>query len=84
MILHEAAAIAARARIKALLIDCLAVTASVYEKNGWAMATKNPSSCFEKLNSPNRSMKPTRPIAEQFQSSCGATLRWLISFSLVV
>lgn len=35
MILHEAAAIAARARIKGLFIDCLAVTASVYEKNGW-------------------------------------------------
>lgn len=37
MILHEAALIAARARIEALLIDCLAVTASVYEKNGWAI-----------------------------------------------
>ena len=37
MILHEAASIAARARIKGLFIDCLAVTASVYEKNGWAI-----------------------------------------------
>lgn len=33
MILHEAASIAARTRV----IDCLAVTASVYEKNGWAI-----------------------------------------------
>ena len=37
MILHEAASIAARARNEALFIDCLAVTASVYEKNGWAI-----------------------------------------------
>jgi len=37
MILNEAASIAARARIEGLYIDCLAVTASVYEKNGWAI-----------------------------------------------
>ena len=37
MILNQAALIAARARIKGLFIDCLAVTASVYEKNGWAI-----------------------------------------------
>jgi hypothetical protein len=37
MILQEAASIAARARVKGLFIDCLAVTASVYEKNGWAI-----------------------------------------------
>ena len=37
MILNEAASIAARARIKGLYIDCLAVTASVYEKNGWTI-----------------------------------------------
>ena len=37
MFLHEAACIAARARNEAIFIDCLAVTASVYEKNGWAI-----------------------------------------------
>jgi len=37
MILQEAAAIAARARIKNLYIDCFAVTARVYEKNGWSI-----------------------------------------------
>ena len=37
MLLHEAACIAARARNEAIFIDCLAVTASVYEKNGWAI-----------------------------------------------
>ena len=37
MILHEAALIAARARIRGLFIDCLAVTAPLYEKNGWAL-----------------------------------------------
>jgi GNAT superfamily N-acetyltransferase len=37
MILEEAASIAARAGVNALFIDCLAVTASVYEKNGWAI-----------------------------------------------
>ena len=36
-ILHEAASIAARAGVKCLFIDCLAVTAPVYEKNGWAI-----------------------------------------------
>ena len=35
--LSEVAWIAARAHIKNLFIDCLAVTASVYEKNGWAI-----------------------------------------------
>jgi GNAT superfamily N-acetyltransferase len=33
--LQEAAAIAVRAQVKGLYIDCLAVTAPVYEKNGW-------------------------------------------------
>jgi GNAT superfamily N-acetyltransferase len=33
--LREAAAIAKRADVKALYIDCLAATAPVYEKNGW-------------------------------------------------
>jgi hypothetical protein len=33
--LQEAAAIAERADVKGLYIDCLAVTAPVYEKNGW-------------------------------------------------
>jgi len=33
--LQEAAAIARRADVKGLYIDCLAVTAPVYEKNGW-------------------------------------------------
>ena len=37
MMLHEAASIAARAGVKCLFIDCLAVTALVYEKNGWAI-----------------------------------------------
>src|SRR5574338_417909 len=37
MILHEAASIAARARIQTLFIDCLATTASMYEKNGWTI-----------------------------------------------
>lgn len=37
MILNEAAAVAARAGIKGLFIDCLALTASVYEKNGWSI-----------------------------------------------
>lgn len=37
MILHEAASIAARGRVKGLYIDCLAVTAKVYEKNGWTI-----------------------------------------------
>ncbi len=37
MILQEAASIAARAGVKCLFIDCLAVTAPVYEKNGWAI-----------------------------------------------
>ena len=35
MILQEAAAIAARANIPGLYIDCLATTAPVYQKNGW-------------------------------------------------
>ena len=35
MILREAASIAARARVNTLFIDCLALTAPVYEKNGW-------------------------------------------------
>ena len=34
-ILQEAARIAARAGIAGLYIDCLAVTAPVYERNGW-------------------------------------------------
>ena len=33
--LQEAAAIARRADVKGLYIDCLAATAPVYEKNGW-------------------------------------------------
>ncbi len=33
--LQEAAAIAERADVKGLYIDCLGVTAPVYEKNGW-------------------------------------------------
>ena len=33
--LQEAAAIARRADVKGLYIDCLGVTAPVYEKNGW-------------------------------------------------
>jgi GNAT superfamily N-acetyltransferase len=37
MILQEAASVAARARIKGLFIDCLAGTAPVYEKSGWAI-----------------------------------------------
>ena len=37
MILQEAASIAGRAGVKGLFIDCLAVTAPVYEKNGWAI-----------------------------------------------
>jgi len=37
MILQEAASIAARAGVKCLFIDCLALTAPVYEKNGWAI-----------------------------------------------
>ncbi len=36
-ILHEAASIAARAGVKCHFIDCLAVMAPVYEKNGWAI-----------------------------------------------
>ena len=35
MILREAASIAARACVNTLFIDCLALTAPVYEKNGW-------------------------------------------------
>ncbi len=35
LILQEAAAIADRAAVKGLYIDCLAITAPVYEKNGW-------------------------------------------------
>jgi len=35
MILQEAAAIAGRAGVMGLYIDCLAITAPVYEKNGW-------------------------------------------------
>jgi GNAT superfamily N-acetyltransferase len=35
MILQEAAAIAARIGVKGLYIDCLAITAPVYQKNGW-------------------------------------------------
>lgn len=34
-ILQEAAAIASRAEVKELYIDCLAITAPIYEKNGW-------------------------------------------------
>ncbi len=37
MILQQAESIAARAGVKCLFIDCLAVTAPVYEKNGWAI-----------------------------------------------
>ena len=37
MILQEAASVAARAGVKCLFIDCLAATAPVYEKNGWAI-----------------------------------------------
>ena len=37
MILQEAASIAVRAGVRCLFIDCLAVTAAVYEKNGWAI-----------------------------------------------
>jgi hypothetical protein len=33
--LQEAAAIARRADVKGLYIDCLGTTARVYEKNGW-------------------------------------------------
>jgi len=33
--LQEAAAIARRAEVRGLYIDCLAATAPVYEKNGW-------------------------------------------------
>jgi GNAT superfamily N-acetyltransferase len=33
--LQEAAAIAGRAAVEGLYIDCLGVTAPVYEKNGW-------------------------------------------------
>jgi hypothetical protein len=33
--LQEAAAIARRAEVKGLYIDCLAATTPVYEKNGW-------------------------------------------------
>jgi GNAT superfamily N-acetyltransferase len=36
-ILQEAGAIAGRAKLKALYIDCLAITAPVYEKNGWSI-----------------------------------------------
>ena len=36
-ILQEAARIAARAGIAGLYIDCLAVTAPVYERNGWVI-----------------------------------------------
>ena len=32
---QEAAAIAGRADVKGLYIDCLGATAPVYEKNGW-------------------------------------------------
>jgi len=35
LILQEAASIAGRARVRGLYIDCLAITAPVYEKNGW-------------------------------------------------
>jgi len=35
IILQEAAAIARRADVKGLYIDCLAATAPLYEKNGW-------------------------------------------------
>src|SRR5437762_11823833 len=37
MILQEAASVAARAGVKCLFIDCLAVTAPVSEKSGWAI-----------------------------------------------
>ena len=37
MILQKAASVAARAGVKCLFIDCLAVTAPVYEKSGWAI-----------------------------------------------
>jgi hypothetical protein len=33
--LQEAAAIARRADVKGLYIDCFSATAPVYEKNGW-------------------------------------------------
>jgi hypothetical protein len=33
--LQEAAAIARRAGVRGLYIDCLAATAPVYERNGW-------------------------------------------------
>lgn len=36
-ILQEAAAIAARTGVHGLYIDCLATTAPVYERNGWAI-----------------------------------------------
>jgi GNAT superfamily N-acetyltransferase len=35
MVLQEAASIAARTNIAGLYIDCLAITAPVYERNGW-------------------------------------------------
>jgi GNAT superfamily N-acetyltransferase len=35
MILQEAAAVATRANVAGLYIDCLATTAPVYERNGW-------------------------------------------------
>ena len=37
MILQEAASIATRIGVGGLYIDCLAVTAPVYEKNGWTV-----------------------------------------------
>jgi GNAT superfamily N-acetyltransferase len=36
-ILQEAASIAGRANVKGLYIDCLAITAPVYAKNGWVI-----------------------------------------------
>ena len=64
MILHEAASIAARARIKGLFIDCLAVTASVYEKNGWAIyerevGDKESVVMFRKIEFAYQALQPT-------------------------
>ena len=66
MILHEAASIAGRSGIKGLFIDCLAVTAPVYEKNGWAIyerevGDKESVVMLRKINSPNQSL--SQPLA---------------------
>ncbi len=61
MVLREAAAIADRIGLAGLYIDCLAVTAPVYEKNGWQIHEREVGDKDSVVMLRTRRTAPERP-----------------------